>query len=173
MYIRILCLLLATLQLTPAILGCDYKLLGLEVNSYVRSMQSPNSVSVSVETIKNDLFFLSDEDKTSQKYKEEENFNQLCKTINLEIKNERFLDFFEKCKSIYHDTNNVVEKYATHMLLEAVRNKFLGQLEYFKKLDIFHESREATQRFSNISISHKGYAYWPQPSYIGTSTGSK
>ena len=85
MYMRILCLLLATSQLTPSILGCDYKLLGLEVSSYVRNMQSPNSVPVSVEIIKNDLFFLSDEDRIDHKYKEEKNFSELCEKIESKI----------------------------------------------------------------------------------------
>lgn len=172
---KILCLLLAASQLTPSILGCDYKLLGLEVNSYVRNMQSPNGVRVSIETIKNDLFFLSDEDKIDHKYKEENNFNVLCEKIKSEIKNERFLEFFENCRSIYEHAINSTEKYATHILLEAVKNKYLGQLSYFKKLDTFHESREVSHSLGSLSISNpnESFVQWPGHSPIGANIISK
>ena len=155
-YIKTLCFLLIASQLTFSILGCDYRTLDAEAKRYVHNIWVQGSIPVRKETIKDHLYFLTDEEKIDKKYKEADNFNKLCNEIKSQIKNVRFLDFLTNCQSIYYDgTSDPEEKYATHILLEAVKNRFEYEWDDFKKLNAFHERERVVHAFKDMNVSAK------------------
>lgn len=140
MHKKLFGLLFITSKLIYPAIGCDYKFLDAEADTYDNIIWSHEKLP-DLEEIKKSLFFVREGAKFKFDYGKAENFLSFYEEARQTITNPKFLTFAQRCKEIYETAADESLKIASYMLLAQVKEKSLKYIKLSKKRNKLKESR--------------------------------